>query len=190
MAEEQATKEAQSYVGSLLGKEFSEAEKLKGLPDQYKKQYEKYMDQEYLKKEGKDKVVEEAVDHFAEHADKLQSAQAKMSKLMSKYREFSNSNDLSDAVKHTSMEGKTFFEHLLIGGNFNVLSTDPFSIDFSPMLGYKFTTKFSVGVGMNFRYTYSDSIGISFIYRLQIPASKRLLIMMSLRVFMLMANGR
>lgn len=111
-----------------------------------------------MKKEGKEKAVEKAVDHFAEHGDKLQGAQAKMSKLLSKYREFSNSNDLSDAVKHTSMKGKTFFEHLLIGGNFNVLSTEPFSIDFSPLIGYKFTTKLSMGLGMSFRYTYSDSI--------------------------------
>ncbi len=158
VAEEQATKQIANYAGRLLGKDFAEAEKLKGLPDRYKKEYEQYMDKDRLKSEGKEKAVEEVVDHFAEHSDKLQGAQAKMSKLLSKYREFSNSNDLSDAVKHTSMKGKTFFEHLLIGGNFNVVSTEPFSIDFSPLLGYKFTTRLSVGVGMNFRYTYADSI--------------------------------
>ena len=158
VAEEQSTKQVQQYAGKLLGKEFSEADKLKGLQEQYKKEYEQYMDRDKLKSEGKEKAIEEATDHFAEHSDKLTGAQAKMIKLMSKYRSFSNSNDLSDAVKHTSMEGKTFWEHLLIGGNFNVVSTDPFSLDMSPLLGYKFTTKFSMGLGMNFRYTYSDSI--------------------------------
>ncbi len=158
IAEEHSTKQIEQYAGKLLGNEFSEVDKLKDLPDHYKKEYEQYMDRDKLKEEGKQKVVEEATDQFVEHADKLQGAQAKMSKLLSKYREFSNSNDLSDAVKHTSMKGKTFFEHLLIGGNFNVVSTEPFSIDFSPMLGYKFTTKLSVGIGMNFRYTYVDSI--------------------------------
>jgi hypothetical protein len=158
VAEEHSTKQIEQYAGKLLGKEFSEADKLKGLPDQYKKEYEQYMNREKLKSEGKEKVIQDATNHFAEDAKKLQSAQATMSKLMSKYREFSNSNDLSDAVKHTSMKGKTFFEHLLIGGNFNVVSTEPFSIDFSPMVGYKFTTKLAAGIGMNFRYTYVDSI--------------------------------
>lgn len=95
------------YAGKFLGQVFL-SEKLKGLPDQYEKQYEQYMDRDRLQSEAKEKVVQEAVDHFAEHSDKLQSAQAKMCKLLSKYWEFSNSNDLSDAVKHTSMKGKTF----------------------------------------------------------------------------------
>ena len=141
-----------------LSKEFAEAEKLKNLPDQYRKQYEEYLNPEHWQQEGKQKAVDEALDYFSEHADKLANAQAKMSKLMSKYRELSNGGDLSTAVKHTSMKGKTLFEHLVFGGNFNVVSIEPVSLDLSPQLGHKFTTRFFVGVGMNYRLTFSDSI--------------------------------
>ena len=158
MAEEQANKHAQSLMGKTLGGSFAEADKLKDLPGQYKAQYEKYTDPDQLKAQGKDAAVKEAADYFAKNADKLQGAQQKVSKLLSKYREFSNSNDLSTAVKRTSMEGKTFWEHLLVGGNFNVVSTQPFSLDLSPQLGYKIKTNLAFGVGMNYRYTYSDSI--------------------------------
>jgi len=158
MAEEQVNKHAQSLMGNTLGDSFTEAEKLKDLPGQYKTQYEKYIDPNQLKTQGKEAAVKEAADYFAKHADKLQGAQQKVSKLLSKYREFSNSNDLSTAVKRTSMEGKTLWEHLLIGGNFNVVSTQPFSLDLSPQLGYKIRTNLAVGVGMNYRYTYSDTI--------------------------------
>jgi len=158
MAEEQANKRAQSLMGNTLGGSFAEAEKLKDLPGQYKTQYEKYTNPDQLKAQGKEAAVKEAADYFAKNAGKLQGAQQKVSKLLSKYREFSNSNDLSTAVKRTSMEGKTFWEHLLIGGNFNVVSTQPFSLDLSPQLGYKIRTNLAVGVGMNYRYTYSDSI--------------------------------
>jgi hypothetical protein len=159
VAEEQSIKQFSDFTGAgAVQKEFAEAEKLKSLPDQYKKEYEKYTDKDQLKKEGKDKAVNEAMDYFAAHPERIQAAQAKMGKLLSKYREFSNSADLKGAVKQTSMQGKTFFEHLVFGGNFNILSTDPVSVDLSPMLGYKFTTKFFIGVGMVYRHTFSDSI--------------------------------
>jgi hypothetical protein len=159
LAEKQAEQRLHQVMGvGALGGELAQAQQLQNLPAQYKKQYEQYLDKDHWKDEGKEKAVKEAVDYFAEHGDKLQHAQAGVSKLLSKYREFSNSNDLSTAVKRTSMKGKAFKERWLIGGNFNVVSTDPVSLDFSPMLGYKFTTRFSVGLGMNYRHTFSDSI--------------------------------
>jgi hypothetical protein len=56
------------------------------------------------------------------------------------------------------MQGKTIWERLVVGGNFNVVSTTPISVDISPQLGYKFTSRFVVGVGMNYRHTFADSI--------------------------------
>lgn len=159
MAENRAVSQFQKLTGAgTLSEEFAEAGKLKNLPGQYSKQYEQYTDQERLKEQGKDKAVGEALDYFATHVGKLQMSQAKVSKLLSKYRDISNSEDLSTAVKRTSMQGKTFWEHLVIGGNFNIVSTSPVSIDLSPLLGYKFTTRFSLGVGMNYRHTFRDSI--------------------------------
>lgn len=110
---------------------------------------------------GKDKAVEKALDYFAKNPTKLEAAGQMASKLFSRYNAFANSNDLSNARKNTSMEGKTLFERLVIGGTFNVLSTQPISIDLSPQVGYKFTSRFFVGAGMNYRATFGDSINYS-----------------------------
>ncbi|MBL0743090.1 hypothetical protein [Chryseolinea lacunae] len=158
LAEKQSEKYANALGSKALGGGISEARALEGMTDQYKQQYEQYTNPEQLKEKGKAEAARQAVDHFANHTKELQGAQQKVSKILAKYKEFSDSNDLSTAVKRTSMQGKSFKEHLLIGGNFNVVSTQPFSLDFSPQVGYKFTTNFSVGVGMNYRFTYSDSI--------------------------------
>lgn len=39
-----------------------------------------------------------------------------------------------------------------------MISTDPVSLDISPQLGYKFTTRFNVGIAASYRYTFNDSI--------------------------------
>ncbi len=156
-------KYVEAYIKKLggagaLGGEFQRAEALKNLPGQYKEEYSAYMDKEKLTEEGKQKAVEKATDFLVENAEQLGGAQAKVSKLLSKYKEFSNSVDLKDAKKQTSLEDKSFFERIELGGTFNVLSTDPFSIDLSPQLGYKFSTRFTMGIGMNYRQTFGDSI--------------------------------
>ncbi|MBX2969584.1 MAG: hypothetical protein KF803_09435 [Cyclobacteriaceae bacterium] len=148
----------QTGVGSLMD-EFGKVEDIKSLPGQYKSQYEGYLSKkDELGKMGKDEVAEKALEYFAENPEKLEAAQQRVSRLLSKYKSFSNSATLADAKKQTSMEGKTFFERLVMGGNFNVLSTSPVSLDLSPQLGYKFTSKFLAGIGMNYRVTFSDSI--------------------------------
>ena len=113
---------------------------------------------ESMKEEGKEKGKEQALDHFAQHAEKLQAAQGNLGGLLGKYREFTDSNDLSNAVKRSSLKGKTFMEHIVIGGNFAVQSTDPIAVDMSPIIGYKFNKKLYAGLGMNYRHTFSDSL--------------------------------
>src|SRR5690606_24013203 len=129
----------QTGAGSLMA-EFGKVKDIKSLPEQYKSQYEGYLSKkDELSKMGKDEVAEKALEYFADNPDKLEAAQQRVSKLLAKYTSFSTSSTLADAKKHTSMEGKTFFERLVIGGHFNVLSTSPISLDLSPQLGYKFT---------------------------------------------------
>jgi hypothetical protein len=130
----------------------------KGMSEMYRDKNGSYLNRDSLTEAGKDKAAEKALDYFAENPEKLEAAIQKASKLFSKYRVFSNSNDLSDARKNTSMEGKTLLERLVIGGTFNVISTKPLSLDLSPQLGYKFNARFFVGAGMNYRMTFSDSI--------------------------------
>jgi hypothetical protein len=108
-AEELLTK---ASGAGALGGQFAEAEKLKKLPKQYMNEYKKYSDPEMLEKEAKEKAAAEAVKVFEEKAD-IGGAQKSISKLMSKYREFSSATDLSDAVKHTSLKGSPLRERLL-----------------------------------------------------------------------------
>ena len=158
-AAERAAESAVIRAGGVgaLGVQFAKAEQLKQLPEQYMNEYKKYSDPEMMEKEAKQKAADEAVKLFEENAN-IKGAQAHISKLMSKYRSFTNADDLSDAVKHTSLKGRTFKERLVVGGHFNLTSTHPLSIDFSPQLGYRFNTRFFVGIGMNYRTTFGDSI--------------------------------
>lgn len=133
----------------------------KWITEMYQNKYGAHLNKDSLMENGKDMAVAKVLDYFSENPEKLETASQKVSKLFSKYRIFSNSNDLSDARKITSMEGKTLFERLVVGGTFNVISTKPFSLDLSPQLGYKLTSRFFAGIGMNYRITFSDSIKYS-----------------------------
>lgn len=106
-------------------------------------------------------MSKQGVDSVLTNNKVLEAATQKVSHLFSKFTSFSSSSDLSDAKKRTSLEGKTFLERIVIGGTFNVVSTDPVSIDFAPQIGYRFTSLFTVGVGMNYRATFGDSINYS-----------------------------
>lgn len=145
-----------------FGEQIAQADAFKSLPDQYRQQYELYTDTTFLLEQAKVKATTALTEHLFQKAEKIQAAQRKVSKLLSKYRAFDNSNDLSNAVRQTSMKGKAFWEHLVIGGNFNVVSTSPVSMDISPKLGIKITTRFVVGAGMNYRCTFGDSIKNSY----------------------------
>ncbi|MCS6973598.1 MAG: hypothetical protein N2044_05600 [Cyclobacteriaceae bacterium] len=120
--------------------------------------FEKEIDPESILSQSKDKAVEKVMDYFAENPEQLEKIQSKVSRLFSKYRIFSNSNDLQDTRKHTSMEGKTLFERLVMGGTLNVVAIRPVSADLSLQLGYKFTSRFFVGAGFSYRITFGDTI--------------------------------
>jgi hypothetical protein len=56
------------------------------------------------------------------------------------------------------MKGRPFRDHLYLAANVQMLSTQPLSIDFSPMIGYRFNKLFLAGIGGNYRQTFKDSI--------------------------------
>ncbi len=145
------------HVVHGLRADFNHAQQLMELPRQYKDQLTKLGNKDSLQSTAKHLATAEALKQFQDYAP-ISNAQQQVSRLLSKYQQFANSGDLSTAVKHTSMKGKAFREHLVIGGNFNVLSVAPVSIDLSPQIGYKFTTRFVIGAGINYRFTAGDSI--------------------------------
>ncbi|UII22649.1 porin family protein [Fulvivirga ligni] len=117
---------------------------------------EKYTDADAVHNVGKEEARKRAQTFFANNTQQLEAFQKKMRMLQKKYSALPNSNDLSTAVKRNSLEGKPLRERLLIGGNFQVTSLNPFSLDASPQVGYKFNKKLVVGVGGALRHTFSN----------------------------------
>lgn len=155
-------KEGQSQIVRLGAGQYEQQMKqlneVNALQSQYKNQFTDLQDSTRRKELAKAKAEELAMDYMADNPGILDGAKKKMDLLMKKYSYVSNSNDLSTAVKRTSLEGKLFRERLVIATNFQVLNLDPVSIDFSPQVGYKFNSRFVVGLGGTYRQTFKDSI--------------------------------
>lgn len=112
-----------------------------------------------LQKYGKMKTA--SADSLLNRKALLGTVASEVGHLFAKYTSFSTSSDLTDAKSRTSLKGKTLFERFSLGGNVNVISTDPFCMDFSPQLGYRITSLLVVGLGMNYRISFGDSIQYS-----------------------------
>ncbi|ELR71939.1 hypothetical protein C900_02124 [Fulvivirga imtechensis AK7] len=162
-----AQEEAKQYGSKLEGMEELQAfqeernalKEWQDAPDTYKNDVEKYSDVEEMRNTGREMAKEKAAEFFAAHSEKLQAAQKKLQRLQKKYIKLPNSNDMSTAVKRSSLKGRPLKERLYLGGNFIVNSIKPFSIDLTPQVGYKFNKKFIVGVGGTIRHTFgSDTI--------------------------------
>lgn len=106
----------------------------------------------------KKQAEELAKKYIDENPASLQQLQRKMSRMMRKYSVVPNSNDLSTAVKRTSLEGRRFKERLFVAGNFQTPSIDPLTIDFSPAVGYRINSRFTSGIGGMYRQSFADSI--------------------------------
>jgi hypothetical protein len=131
-----------------------EMKKVMQMPGEYKNM----ADTAYVKQQAKQKAEEMAMEYISANPQVMKGYQAKMNVLMKKYSVVPNSTDLSSAVKKTSLQGRTFKERLVIGGNFQVMTIEPLTLDFSPLAGYRFTRKFIVGAGLNLRHSFGDSI--------------------------------
>lgn len=125
-----------------------------GEMNKWRKQLNVFSNKDSLMKSGKAM----AIDHFANQKEALQAAQNKATNFLGKYREYFNKGDSTVGIKRTSLAGKTWRERIVVGGNFNVVSTSPFSLDLSPLAGYRFNTKFYAGIGFSYRQTFGDSL--------------------------------
>lgn len=111
---------------------------------------------------AKDKAAQLASDYLEDHPELLNGAKRKMDFLYKKYSVLTNSNDLQNAVKRTSLTGKPFKERLHVASNFQLLSYQPVTIDFSPSLGYRINTRLIVGIGGTYRQSLTIFLAISF----------------------------
>jgi hypothetical protein len=145
---------------------FSDADQgfsqFKGSASAYNAQLHQLGDSAYLKAEAKRKAEELAMKYIQENPMAFEAIQSKMRLLMKKYSVVPNSADLSTAKKESSLKGESLGKRLVIGGNFQVVTLQPFSVDVSPSIGYKFSRKLMAGIGGNYRQTFGDSVeGVS-----------------------------
>lgn len=132
------------------------AEEIRNTREKYQPQLKQLGNREFLKEEGRQKAKEKAIEFLAHHQDKVTEVQKKMGKLKRIYSKVENSNDLGTAVKKSSLKGKPFKERLFVSGNFQVINLDPFSLDFSPSLGYMFNKYFVMGIGGTYRCSFGE----------------------------------
>lgn len=159
-SEKIATQSFAKYGGGkagAFGNELAQADELKNLPNNYRDKYGSMPNKDARLQNGKDAARDKLSEYIDAHPEVLENAQQKTSKLLAKYRVFDSAN-LSDAKKHSSLEGRTFFERLVVGGNFDIVAFKPISLDLSPELGFRITSKFFAGIGMTYRYTFGDTI--------------------------------
>lgn len=131
---------------------------VKGMASQYQEQVKQLGDSAYLKAQAKKKAEEMAMTYLSEHPGLMAPVQQKMNLLMKKYSVVPNSTDLRSAVKRNSLQGRTIKERIVLGGDFQVIGLKPFTLDLSPLIGYRFNRKFNTGIGGNYRKGFGDSI--------------------------------
>ncbi len=160
VAVERFEKEAQNKIMSSA--EFKgyqkEMTQFTAMQNQYKSQLSDLNDSTARKEMLKQKAEEIAMQYIQDNPGVLQAAQKKMNLLMKRYSSVKNSNDLSSAVKRTSLKGRTVRERLVIATNFQMLNIDPFTIDMAPQVGYRFNSLLSMGIGGIYRKTFKDTI--------------------------------
>lgn len=115
------------------------------------RQAELKLKKDVLRNDLKQKLTSSAQNFISANNDKIQQFQSDVAALKKKYSEVPNSNDLSTARKRTSLKGDPLWQRLVIGGDFNVVKTNPLSLDLSPVLGYKINKIFEAGVSGSYR---------------------------------------
>ncbi len=122
---------------------------------------EKLKDSDAIGKETVNHIKVLAKDYLAQHAEELNAAQDKLTKLKKKFGGLESINNIPNK-KQNPLKGKTFGERLILGGNFQIYKGKPFGLDISPQLAYKLTPKFRLGIGGVYRTSFgNDDISLS-----------------------------
>jgi hypothetical protein len=158
-----AKNEATERLSSLTNKGAiahyqSELNSLKDKQLQYFNETKHLNDSAYIRQQAKEKAEQLAYDYIQNNPLLLKASQSKVNALMKIYSYVPNSNDLSTAVRRTSLKGKTFRERLVLGGNFNIVSIRSVTVDLSPVLGYRVNTDWSFGIGGSARVSADNTV--------------------------------
>lgn len=138
-----------------LKKQQAEFEKFKQEQEAYKEEIEQYQDKEYLQQQAKAKAKEAAVEHFAEHQDKLTAAQEKLAVYKRKYTSLNSIKDIPKK-KPNPYKGKSLKERLALGFNIEVQRSGYTGFDLAPFIGYRFNDRLSIYGSYLYRFTFDN----------------------------------
>lgn len=136
----------------LVDENAAEFNKAKNIPKNYQEKYGQYSNLDSLKMAS----VEKGREFLTGNPVAVAAAQDKITKMKKKYSSVLNSNDLSTATKANSMTGRPLTDRIFLGGNFQFSHTEPFTIFFDPMIGYKINKRLVAGVGTRFQFSFGE----------------------------------
>ncbi|HEY8937495.1 MAG TPA: hypothetical protein VIM65_19855 [Cyclobacteriaceae bacterium] len=140
-----------------LGSEVKAGEASKNVLMQYQDAAKK-MNEDGGKSALKNIASKELPDYFAGNEKKLQAGVAKLEKLKRKYGSVPDSRYLPKHVPN-AMKDKPFIEHVVPGINFQVFQIGGYStVDISPFVMYKITTRWRTGIGSTYRMQFDKNI--------------------------------
>jgi hypothetical protein len=134
-----------------FNEETQELAAMEELPESMLADLKRYQDEQALKEQAKEEVVQQATDYFAEHQDKLTEVQSLMTQLKKKYSYVPDSRDLSTAVKATSLKEEPLKKRIRFGLGFQIQQTNPVSVDLAPNVMFRFNTNFNAGISGTYR---------------------------------------
>lgn len=129
--------------------------------DQYKEMADKAKDPSALKDEAMKQAPALAMNHFAGKEQVLQDAMDKLDKLKQKYAHLSTIKENMPRKMRNAMYGKSFIERLVPGITLQIQKSGNVLLDYSPVIGYRFTGRFTAGAGWNERVTIGKHVQLS-----------------------------
>jgi hypothetical protein len=159
----EAANEAQARLSKfkatrLLEQQRKAAERTRSQVDRYKQMGGEVQDTTYQREQAKKRAQELAMDYVTKNPQVMDAVKKRTTLLMKVYSVVPNSNDLTTAVKRSSLKGKSFRERIFLGGNFQLVSLRPVAIEFSPTIGYRINSRWTMGLGLNYRKTFNDTL--------------------------------
>jgi hypothetical protein len=107
-------------------------------------------DPKALEKFGMEQAQKQAINHFAGKEKELEAAMNQMTKYKLKYSSLNSIKAIPKRVPN-DLHGKPFIERVVPGVTFQFQRRNMVTLDFNPLLGYRFNPRFTAGAGWNER---------------------------------------
>ncbi|MFY0651637.1 MAG: hypothetical protein JXQ96_06365 [Cyclobacteriaceae bacterium] len=120
--------------------------------EDYKADFNRYRD----KKNLKSNLTKLSRSELLSKNETLNNAHKTLSSYKRKYLTLPSSKHLEGGIKRNSLEGKSFWERIKVGGNLRISQRDFVEIDFSPSIAYLANKKWAIGTEFVFRGEFGN----------------------------------